>query len=259
MSEKPKTYRSYGVAKIDDNFRISLNIKWLGQIIIGVAFIVLGYLRIENRLAELERGMETADTRITELVDKHMIEEQKEEDKMRDLEVEAITLPETEGEAASPAGIDLGEEEPAPPEEEDLETAQEKKGDDLLLGTDDVPQEQAEEKPKKSKKPIKPSSNVSGAKKPRSANKAFDGRVYPLRPEGSPGYTGSKKERYINNSLGDKEAINPDLTVRFESQVNRQNQMSAQLKQTLKSLEKSIGNIGKSSALLVEGDNDDET
>ena len=78
MSEKQKTYRSYGVAKIDDNFRISLNIKWLGQIIIGVAFIVLGYLRIENRLAELERGMEASDTRITELVDKHMIEEQKE-------------------------------------------------------------------------------------------------------------------------------------------------------------------------------------
>lgn len=78
MSEKPKTYRSYGVAKIDDNFRISLNIKWLGQIIIGVAFIVLGYLRIENRLAGLERGMESADSRITELIDKHMIEEQKE-------------------------------------------------------------------------------------------------------------------------------------------------------------------------------------
>ena len=39
---------------------------------------MLGYLRIENRLAELERGMEAADTRITELVDKHMIEEQKE-------------------------------------------------------------------------------------------------------------------------------------------------------------------------------------
>ena len=78
MSEKPKTYRSYGMAKIDDNFSISLNIKWLGQIIVGVAFVVLGYIRIENRLAGLERGMELADTRITELVDKHMIEEQKE-------------------------------------------------------------------------------------------------------------------------------------------------------------------------------------
>ena len=77
MSEKPKTYRSYGMAKIDDNFRISLNIKWLGQIIVGVALIVLGYLRIENRLAELERRMELADNRILELVEKNQLEEQK--------------------------------------------------------------------------------------------------------------------------------------------------------------------------------------
>ena len=77
MSEKPKTYRSYGMAKIDDNFRISLNIKWLGQIIVAVAFIVLGYLRIENRLAELERRMELADNRILELVEQNQIEEQK--------------------------------------------------------------------------------------------------------------------------------------------------------------------------------------
>ena len=52
MSDE-KTYRSYGMAKIDDNFRISLNIKWLGQIIVGVALIVLGYLRIENRIKSL--------------------------------------------------------------------------------------------------------------------------------------------------------------------------------------------------------------
>ena len=78
VSEKPKTYRSYGVTKLDDNFRISLNIKWLGQIIVGVAFIVLGYLRIENRLGELERRMELADSRILELVEKNQIEEQKE-------------------------------------------------------------------------------------------------------------------------------------------------------------------------------------
>tara|TARA_Y100000592_G_scaffold58519_1_gene91624 strand:- start:3295 stop:5109 length:1815 start_codon:yes stop_codon:yes gene_type:complete len=192
-----------------------------------------------------------------------MIEDQKEEDKLRDLEVEAITLPETEGEAASPAGIDLPDEE-APAEEapeEDLETAQEKKGDDLLLGTDEVPQtdEKSSSGATKTGKPVKPSSSVKGPNKPRSANKAYDGRVYQLRPQGSSGYTKSKKERYVNNSLGDKEAIKPDLSVRFESQERQQNQMSAQLKQTLKSLEKSIGNIGQSSALLVEGDNDDET
>jgi len=65
------------MAKIDDNFRISLNIKWLGQIIVAVAFVVLGYLRIENRLAELERRMELADSKILELVEKNQIEEQK--------------------------------------------------------------------------------------------------------------------------------------------------------------------------------------
>ena len=78
MSDKPKTYRSYGMAKIDDNFRISLNIKWLGQIIFGVTIIVLGYLRIENRIAELERRVELSDTNIEELVSKHMIKEEKE-------------------------------------------------------------------------------------------------------------------------------------------------------------------------------------
>ena len=83
MSEE-KTYRSYGVTKLDDNMRISLNLKWLGQIIVGVALIVLGYLRIENRLGELERRMESADNRITELVDKHVIEEQKTREAMEE-------------------------------------------------------------------------------------------------------------------------------------------------------------------------------
>jgi len=75
MSDE-KTYRSYGMAKIDDNFRISLNIKWLGQIIVGVAVIVLGYLRIENRIKELERRVQLSDTRIEELVNKHIEEEE---------------------------------------------------------------------------------------------------------------------------------------------------------------------------------------
>ena len=75
MSDE-KTYRSYGMAKIDDNFRISLNIKWLGQIIVGVAVIVLGYLRIENRIGELERRMESANIRIEDLVSKHIADEE---------------------------------------------------------------------------------------------------------------------------------------------------------------------------------------
>ena len=75
MSDE-KTYRSYGVTKLDDNFRISLNIKWLIQIIVGVGLIVMGYLRIENRIGELERRMEIANTDIANLVEKHIEEEE---------------------------------------------------------------------------------------------------------------------------------------------------------------------------------------
>jgi len=75
MSEE-KTYRSVGVTKIDDNMRISLNLRWLGQIILGVAFIVLGYLRIENRIKSLEQSMESANTEISNLIDKHIEEEE---------------------------------------------------------------------------------------------------------------------------------------------------------------------------------------
>jgi len=75
MSDE-KTYRSYGVTKLDDNMRISLNIKWLGQIIVGVGIVVMGYLRIENRIRELERRMELANSRIEELVSKHIAEEE---------------------------------------------------------------------------------------------------------------------------------------------------------------------------------------
>jgi len=75
MSDE-KTYRSYGVTKLDDNMRISLNLKWLGQIIVGVGIVVMGYLRIENRIGELERRMELANSRIEELVSKHIAEEE---------------------------------------------------------------------------------------------------------------------------------------------------------------------------------------
>ena len=71
-----KSFMSYGVTKLVDNMRISLNLKWLGQIIVGVGIVVMGYLRIENRIGELERRMELANTRIEELVSKHIAEEE---------------------------------------------------------------------------------------------------------------------------------------------------------------------------------------
>ena len=84
MSDKPKTARSYRAGVIDDNFSLHINIKWLGQLFVAVVGIIYGYLQITNRIAELERGMELATTSIEELVDKHMIEEQKERAEMEE-------------------------------------------------------------------------------------------------------------------------------------------------------------------------------
>jgi len=84
VSEKPKTYRSYGVTKIDDNLSFNINVRWIFQAVLAIAFLVMGYLRIENRLTELERGMESADARIEELVNKHMMEEQKTREAMEE-------------------------------------------------------------------------------------------------------------------------------------------------------------------------------
>ena len=85
MSNEEKTYRSYGVTKLDDNYRISLNIKWLVQICIAISGLVYGYLQITNRITDLERRVELADTNIEELIEKHIEEEQ---DKIAKMEQE---------------------------------------------------------------------------------------------------------------------------------------------------------------------------
>ena len=82
MSDKPKTARSYRGSIIDDNAVISLNIKWLGQIILLVAGIVYGYWRIESRLAALEDKVTFADQQIGDLLNKHIVEERVEREEL---------------------------------------------------------------------------------------------------------------------------------------------------------------------------------
>ena len=76
VSGKPETARSYRTAIIDDNAVVSLNIKWLGQIIVLAGAIVYGYYRIETRIGKLEDSMVEADVQIADLLDKHMVDEQ---------------------------------------------------------------------------------------------------------------------------------------------------------------------------------------
>tara|TARA_R100000742_G_C4253814_1_gene71901 strand:- start:505 stop:825 length:321 start_codon:yes stop_codon:yes gene_type:complete len=75
VSDKPQTARSYRGSIIDDNAVISLNIKWLGQILLLVAGIVYGYWRIESRLVALEDKVTLADEQIGDLLSKHIVEE----------------------------------------------------------------------------------------------------------------------------------------------------------------------------------------
>tara|TARA_R100001443_G_scaffold75723_1_gene83263 strand:+ start:567 stop:899 length:333 start_codon:yes stop_codon:yes gene_type:complete len=74
--QKPKTARSYRGAVVDDNAVISINIKWLGQMLVLIASLVYGYYRIETRITNLERGIGLANEEIATLISKHIAEEE---------------------------------------------------------------------------------------------------------------------------------------------------------------------------------------
>ena len=86
MSEenKPKTARSYRASVVGDNTVVSINLKWLGQMLVLVAGLVYGYYRIETRIGNLEQGIELANNEIAELVSKHMVKEEKERNQMEE-------------------------------------------------------------------------------------------------------------------------------------------------------------------------------
>jgi len=74
--QKPKTARSYRGAVVDDNAVLSINIKWLGQMLVLIASLIYGYYRIETRITNLERGIGLANEEIATLISKHIAEEE---------------------------------------------------------------------------------------------------------------------------------------------------------------------------------------
>tara|TARA_R110002020_G_scaffold422373_1_gene631512 strand:+ start:833 stop:1132 length:300 start_codon:yes stop_codon:yes gene_type:complete len=81
---KPKTARSYRGSVVDDNAIISINIKWLIQMCILIAGLVYSYYQIVYRIGELERRVSNSDNTITELVEKHIEEENKRYEQMEE-------------------------------------------------------------------------------------------------------------------------------------------------------------------------------
>ena len=84
MSGKPETARSYRGTVVDDNAIISINIKWLLQSAVVIAGLVYSYYSVIQRITELEREMSDANTTITELVEKHIVEEQQRYEEMEE-------------------------------------------------------------------------------------------------------------------------------------------------------------------------------
>ena len=74
--EQTQTARSYRGAVVDDNAIVSINLKWLGQILIFACILGWSGYRLLDRLQELENKMIDANDQIAELLDRHIVEEQ---------------------------------------------------------------------------------------------------------------------------------------------------------------------------------------
>lgn len=68
--------RSFNTARIDDSFQINLNIKWLIQLICGISLLTYSYFRLETKLEEIERNLLTAQEQLSDMIEKHKIEDE---------------------------------------------------------------------------------------------------------------------------------------------------------------------------------------
>ena len=57
MADEKKGARSYKSEVIGDSMAITINFKWLFQIIAGTAIVVYAFWKLEGRIQELERNM----------------------------------------------------------------------------------------------------------------------------------------------------------------------------------------------------------
>jgi len=66
--------RSYKVNRIDDNFSVHLNIKWLIQLLVLTGTLVYTYVSIETKLTNIGRELELLSERVNKLEAKHEAE-----------------------------------------------------------------------------------------------------------------------------------------------------------------------------------------
>ena len=57
MADEPKGARSYKSEVIGDSMSLTINFKWLIQLIVAVGMVVYGWWQLEARIQALERSM----------------------------------------------------------------------------------------------------------------------------------------------------------------------------------------------------------
>ena len=74
--------RSYKGEVIGDSMAITINFKWLLQILAFVGMLVYSYWQIETRIRDLENQIIIADENIGDLLGKHIVEERVEREEL---------------------------------------------------------------------------------------------------------------------------------------------------------------------------------
>tara|TARA_R100000306_G_C4328244_1_gene118854 strand:- start:438 stop:755 length:318 start_codon:yes stop_codon:yes gene_type:complete len=74
--------RSYKGEVIGDSMAITINFKWLLQILVFVGMLVYSYWQIETRIRDLENKIIIADENIGNLLSKHILEERVEREEL---------------------------------------------------------------------------------------------------------------------------------------------------------------------------------
>ena len=69
-----KLARSYKMDRIDDNFSIHLNIKWLIQLLMLTGTLVYAYVGITTQLSNITRELELLSERVIKLEARHEAE-----------------------------------------------------------------------------------------------------------------------------------------------------------------------------------------
>jgi len=72
-----KGARSYKTQVIGDSMAVTINFKWLLQLIIAVGMVVYGWWQLESRIQELERNMSIALEEIAIYEEERAIAEEK--------------------------------------------------------------------------------------------------------------------------------------------------------------------------------------